>query len=645
MTYVRFLAPLLASFALAACVADGQTGQPGPIVSAVSAAAPGNAPLLFSAAGITERELKTAEMAEGGKFFATMREQNGPDLLRLWRIEGDDARLVAETSVDNNVGWRMSVRPDGSQVAVAHSVQKTQLFRDTKTVSEVLVWVVGANEKKVVLASEGQHSPCALAFFRHGESLASCWRVNNTWIVDTQDVQADGTSGPLSRRTLRGRSFVPRNFAALGADGIQAGGSNYKYQSHNSTLVRHAMASFGMDNKEIRPDLIEDYWQAGYLGDAKRLLLRDERKLSIMVPGRETPVAAVAARRLTEIREQDRLLKSGRDGLMFGLSHTDGLSAYVVGDKIVGEAARNTDAKAWYAFAVLDGGDEAVALSDEGIRRLKVTPERRRAALAYAEGLDMMRSGFGGLGVDKAIRAFETDPSYAGLNVAYPMIHNWPELFTENFEGAVKAAPADAGRLFLAIHRITAAKNGDERRAAAYHSIISLAYHGVFALRAGQPGIARQSLAVLRRLVDELAREGEMKANKANIWPDLLEAMIMADAGDLDEAYAFLVKQGGLVRDGYQFVADTVLEFTEVFAPLLRDRAKIAYLTGKPESEVRVSTGTGTSKPEPTAYPDVNGTMIAPVLAPSAAEPPSSSVPAASSGPAPSGPAAGQVLD
>lgn len=644
MANVRLLPPLLASIALAACVADGQTGQPGPTVSTVSTAAPGNDPLLFSAAAITEGELKTAEMAEGGKFFATMREDKGPDLLRLWRIEGDDARLVAKTRVDNNVGWKMAVRPDGSQVAIAHAVQKAQLFENAKTVSELLVWVVGSDEKKVVLTSEGHHSTCGLTYFRQGNSLVGCWRVKNKWIVYTQDVQADGKGGPVTQRKLPW-PFVPHAFGPLGADGFQAEGRNDGDAfTGRGGLIYPAVISFRTGDKTIRSDVTEGHWQAGYLGDGKRLLARDRETLSIMVSGQKTPVAAVPARRLTQISREDRLLKSGRAGLMFGLSHTDGLSAYVVGDKAVGEAARNTDAKAWYAFAVLDGGDEAVALSDEGIRRLKVTPERRRAALAYAEGLDMMHSGFGGLGADKIIQAFETDPSYAGKNVAYPMIHNWPELFTESFEGAVKAAPADAGRLFLAIHRITAAKDGDGRRDAAY-SIISLAYHGLFALRAGQPGIARQSLAVLRRLVDKLAREGEVKANKANIWPDLLEAMNMADEGNLDEAYAFLVKQGGLVRDGYPYAAGHVLEFTEVFAPLLRDRAKIAYLTGKPESEVRVSTGTGTSKPEPTAYPDVNGTMIAPVLAPSAAEPPSSSVPAASSGPAPSGPAAGQVLD
>ncbi len=641
MANARLLPLLLTSVALAACVADGQTGQPGPTVSA----APGNAPLLFSAAAITERELKTAEMADGGKFFATMREENGPDLLRLWRVEGDDAHFVAETRVDNNVGWQMAVRPDGSQVAIAHGVQKDQLFEKAKTVGELLVWVVGSDQKKVLMSSDERRSTCGITYYRKGESLAHCWKwgtTNKDWVVYIQDVQADGrVAGPSTLRTVPN---FPRVFGPLGADGFQAEGEMHEWESANSSLIRSTIATFRTGDRKIGLDVTKGHWQAGYLGDGTRLIVRDQKKLSVMVSGQQS--ASVPARKLTQLRAGDRLLKSGRDGLVFGLSNTDGLSAYVVGDKVVGEAARNTDATAWYAFAVLEDGDEAVALSDKGIRRLKVSPARRHAAQAYAEGLDMMRRGFSGLGADKIIQAFETDPSFAGLNVAYPMIHNWPELFTESVEGAVKAAPADTGRLFLAIHRITAANKDGEGRRNAVYSISTLAYHGLFALRAGQPGIARQSLAVLRRFVDEMVREGSIKsAEKGNVWPDLLEAMIMADQGNLDEAYAFLVKQGGLVRDGYQDAAGNVFAFTDVFAPLMRDKAKIAYLTGEPESEVYVPAGTGTSRPEPAAFPDVNGTIIAPAAIPSATEPPSFPLPATPPVAAPSGPAAGQVLD
>ncbi|UTW52189.1 hypothetical protein KFF05_02045 [bacterium SCSIO 12827] len=150
--------------------------------------------------------------------------------------------------------------------------------------------------------------------------------------------------------------------------------------------------------------------------------------------------------------------------------------------------------------------------------------------------------------------------------------------------------------------------------------VMGLMHFGLLAIQAGHPGIARQALAVLKNVMTEnISKTGHILETAA-AYPNLLEGAIAAAEGGAEQGYAAILAAGGLQPEKMKLTVDTLFDFAQATAPLFKDRGKLAYLTGRKETDIRAPRIPHDRAPVP--YPDLNGNMIQPASAADAAAAP-----------------------
>lgn len=172
-----------------------------------------------------------------------------------------------------------------------------------------------------------------------------------------------------------------------------------------------------------------------------------------------------------------------------------------------------------------------------------------------------------------------------------------------------------------------------------------LMHFGLLAIQAGHPGIARQALAVLKNVMAENITKTGHIVEIAAAYPNLLEGAIAAAEGGAEQGYAAILAAGGLQPEKMKLTANTLFDFAQATAPLFKDRGKLAYLTGRKETDIRAPRTPHDRAPVP--YPDLNGTVIQPASAAAATTAPQEKPTPAAKTAKPAKPAksVGKVLD
>ncbi|MBG0777234.1 MAG: hypothetical protein H0S85_12490 [Desulfovibrionaceae bacterium] len=232
-----------------------------------------------------------------------------------------------------------------------------------------------------------------------------------------------------------------------------------------------------------------------------------------------------------------------------------------------------------------------------------ITEPQVRALLALDEALEMIDAGFAEQGVASAARAVGQDPAQRALGLG--SFYQWtlPRV-------AKGAAPAGAGAVALAQARaaeMAVAAGGPavdadgDTVAAMYHGMFS---YGLYAGLAGQYGLALLAAGEMERMGGAYATALNARVEEAASLPLLLRAVALAGQGRAKEAFDLLFG-----REFTAAQAQYVILLPDLFRPLYREPAKLAYVLGKEVKDLPKAAPFATRV---LPYPDLSGAVLGP---------------------------------
>lgn len=577
-------------------------------------------------------------VADGGGYFLSVnRHESEDDELRFWRVTGEDAVLVDTLELDSMSAYipYFSIKADGSLVLIQHRVQRGLRGREERT--ELESWQPGRSSSLRSLNASEELFPCGIAFLGSTGELAEC-AVNNA----ANSLQVSHTR--LDNRNRReflhnwssglGGVATVEDFRADGEGQIQvlvtapfADLNGCPTCTTQRTVVLRSQPD-SQSLQHIQPHAFLEFppfFSSFAFGNNTDDLF--ERRIGEFVYHTDcSPTCANQIISGSEPTSRKNFMLAGLNGLYFEL-HNSGLSAFLFSERhpVMVVNLQNSNS---LAFALSEDRSEAVLITAEGVARIRPSAERLQAALEYSQGITMVESGFGSLGINRIIAAFELDPTYVNRNNAFPYVHALPILFEEL---SMPVNPVDAGRLFLKLYELAIAQ-GD-----GVIAVRSLFNHSLYALKAGQPAISRQTALTLRNFIAGTEMLSDERRALFNVWPDLIEALVFLEEGQDDAAYDLLAERGGLIR-GDLVDAAIVAEYFPLTRILYKNKVKLAFLLNKTEDRVSSHAPVGILPAVPSDYPDVTGQIITAAILPGAAVPESPQV-------GNDRPVSGQVLD
>jgi len=649
ISYRLFGLAALSVFALAACQHE-LAGGAGPALTnasaqVASAASIGSA--TYTKFVATNGAPTAAKFATGERHFLTrhLDAEKRIHTVRLWQLDGDDARLTGEWQV--GAGWNetrfkqfdlfhTAVTRGGTHVAM-------QVY-DPKNgaVSRIEIIDVASGRRWDGLVDTQARVGCGLDFVGAGETLYVCARkldsggpADRSIVTRLDGANTGAPSIALKQLTrfLMWRMVVPKSGrhvafflghhgGALGNNGRDPSGPE------NVTYVPLGAIREGYENNGFHSTFTGNrYAQLSfsqgsfiYLSPAKRWIVNGVRHP-------DKPVVHISTSNSSGIEYSDsETLVWGAnvdETALIGLFGTVGRVALAGPTHLIDVARVSAPSGKLLAgsFADVDGGRGAVFVFADRIVRTRIDRRRLDAAGAYRLGLERVAAGFGKAGVEEMKKAMAADPDFAGAVGE----QNLRMLARDIGSGHLKMEPGDFGEIALAVSNAIAKTPSAEGGADA------LALFGIMAFRANQPGVLRQTEARLRQLPG-----GTSHAN-------LLAVLVRIASGQGAGAYDEILSRGGLPD---RATRDLVLELSALVEPLYREKSKLAYLLEMKESELPSKYSFAMAAPKP--YPDLSGQTVrpagsippsgAPVLAPSSSPTQSAPRPAAISG-------GGQVLD
>jgi hypothetical protein len=138
------------------------------------------------------------------------------------------------------------------------------------------------------------------------------------------------------------------------------------------------------------------------------------------------------------------------------------------------------------------------------------------------------------------------------------------------------------------------------------YAVERLMLYGMFALHAGHPEISRAAVQEIRSLHQQYPNQWWNNWIKSAV---ALEALLRAYQGSVNQAYEYLLEQGGLTHAGNRYWASYLTNFPDYWAPLYADRKKLAYLLGVDEKELPTPQ---VRQFTPQPYPDLVGRLMEP---------------------------------
>jgi hypothetical protein len=225
------------------------------------------------------------------------------------------------------------------------------------------------------------------------------------------------------------------------------------------------------------------------------------------------------------------------------------------------------------------------------------------ACRLLAEAQKLFAVGFVKQGQARARAALESDPGLHALDRNAYYFDILPAL-------AAKAGPAAPGEMLRLQYKL--ARNGEKTALAGLSpaEIGSMLYglfnYGLYAARAGQPGLTMEAAAALSDLADTYPAALNEKIFKK--YAALLQALAAAQQGDRDKGFNRLLETG-LTKHQKKYIR----EMPRVFAPFYKEREKLAYILETDAADLPAAPRTFRT---PRSYPALSGRMIRPPEAP-----------------------------
>ncbi len=543
-------------------------------------------------------------MAPGGGYFLSQRET-----LRLWKIEDDDAVLTYEWDqvLPGSIEHRAAVSQDGSKVALQVSETRGRLFGSDQTESFIRVVDIATGENRDIEIDElDLGSICGMDWVGADSQLLVCInyaahdgsqlfllegeQVRDSWLLD--DIVA-----PIGG---------DKKMFALSANRLQLEGAvtTGSFDRGNVEIVE-TLVVLNIDGGQIAR-IQNDFARQIGITLSGNLLYRYPRSFEIEGTQREiiqNPAPLVE-------NDANIFFQSGIDEMLFAVN--DGLEALSIGENSVARLNFDYSGVTVLDFRVGSDGRSMIAVTDEGVRKLVVTQQRQQAIVEYMRGWEMLESGFAELGMARITEALTIDPSMTQLNAVYPYLHNFVSYLDDVEE---ELEPAIYGQFALALFNVASARIDGELVSIdiGFRSLFS---HGLFALIAGQPGIARQSLSRLQTFNNDVVSNDDFPPDRKPVldaWSDLLEALIMGYEGEIDGAYNLLAERGGLVRLDFAAAARELQRRYPYTMPLWQNKTKLAFVLDEDVSELDEEFQPEYLNRPMQPYPDLSGQMIQPV--------------------------------
>lgn len=556
-------------------------------------------------------------MAPGGGYFLSQREA-----LRLWKIEDNDAVLIFEwdQALPGLIEHRAAVSPDGSKVALQVSETRGRLFGSDQTESFIRVVDIATGEDRDIeideldlgsvcgmdwVGAESQLLVC-INYAEHGGSqlfLLEGEQVRDSWLLDdiVAPIGGDKKMFALSENRLQ----------------LEGAATTGSFDRGNVDIVETLVVLDIASGQMARTQ--NDFARQIGITESGILLYRYPRSFEVAGTQREinqntVPPPREIIQNSAPLVENDAniFFQSGIDEMLFAVN--DGLEALSIGESSVARLNFGYSGVTVLDFRVGSDGRSMIAVTDEGVRKLVVTQQRQQAMVEYMRGWEMLESGFAELGMARITEALTIDPSMTQLNAVHPYLHNFVRYLDEVEE---ELEPAIYGQLALALFN-AASERIDGELVSIDIGFRSLFSHGLFALIAGQPGIARQSLSRLQAFNNDVVSNDDFPPDRKPIldaWSDMLEALIMGYGGDIDGAYDLLAERGGLVRLDFTAAARELQRRYPYTMPLWQSKTKLAFVLDEDVSELDEEFQPEYLNRPMLPYPDLSGQMIQPVQA------------------------------
>ncbi|WP_321528776.1 PDZ domain-containing protein [Sedimenticola selenatireducens] len=118
-------------------------------------------------------------------------------------------------------------------------------------------------------------------------------------------------------------------------------------------------------------------------------------------------------------------------------------------------------------------------------------------------------------------------------------------------------------------------------------AVFNLLEYGMVAAAAGHPELTLDAANEAQRVVDKY--KSSINGEMIKSFITALKALHMASKGNIDEAYAYAVKEGGFVTGDFKLLSTLYMgsnSYAHFWTPLYRDRKKLAYLLKTEESKL-----------------------------------------------------------
>ncbi|GAB1488472.1 hypothetical protein MASR2M8_09170 [Opitutaceae bacterium] len=250
------------------------------------------------------------------------------------------------------------------------------------------------------------------------------------------------------------------------------------------------------------------------------------------------------------------------------------------------------------------------------VRDMDATAAWARAVITADHAIAAYQAGFGAAAVEQIREAVAIDPL---------------ALWRRSFGALATRAgmpPAVAGEVAVKVHHLAKADEVNGRWANKSLVAESAYTHALYAVAAGQPALARATLAYLQELDSGADGPASLTRDTAGAsYVAALEALVLAAEGRTDDAYGRLLRQrefdpevagaisAGLGLDG----PDAAPYVAEPWAPLYADPKRLAFVLKVDEARLREVMRIHELRPEekilPQPYPGLDGAFVQPPAA------------------------------
>lgn len=245
-----------------------------------------------------------------------------------------------------------------------------------------------------------------------------------------------------------------------------------------------------------------------------------------------------------------------------------------------------SSAESWFCF-----------IEDRIIVMKPATDKLIQAMAEVEEGREQLKIGFYEPGAARIRGAVALYPSADLINET----GFYAELADE------KAPLRYIGEILLALYEEILKDEKNIKEQAITNAVERLRDYGLFASAAGHADLAMQAAGRIRFLEGKYRQDAPW--DRLMINAVALEGLYMAATQSLDSAYTHILNQGGLVKDDYKAVVNSIINYRarNYWSVLYSDRKRLAYLLKMDISKVPTVDARPVSH-QP--YPDLNGRII-----------------------------------